>query len=48
MKSHESHNTDIKSKISVGITKIDEKNTNNTIKITDLIPSEMCIISREN
>jgi len=48
MKSHESHNTDIKSKISAGITKIDEKNTDNTIKITDLIPSETGIISREN
>jgi hypothetical protein len=31
MKSHESHNTDIKSKMSVGIAKIDGKNTINTI-----------------
>ena len=48
MKSHESHNTDFKSKMSVGIAKIDEKNTINTIKNTDLIPSETGVISREN
>jgi hypothetical protein len=48
MKSHESHNTDKKSKMTVGIAKIDGKNTINTIKITDLIPSETGIISREN
>ena len=34
--------------MSAGITKIDEKNTDDMIKITDLITSETGIISGEN